>query len=54
VIGSPIFVAGALALIGIAAVHQRLTLALTGRRPAPWLIPIALAIPVPAVALFVA
>jgi len=43
-----------LALIGIAAIHQRLTTALADRRPAWWLIPAALAVPVPAVALFIA
>jgi hypothetical protein len=50
----PLSLAGALALIGIAAVHQRLTSALDGGRPARWLVPVALFIPLPAVALFIA
>jgi hypothetical protein len=50
----PFSVVGALALIGIAAVHQRLTSALDGGRPARWLVPVALFIPLPAVALFIA
>jgi hypothetical protein len=50
----PLSLVGLLALIGIAAVHQRLTAALDGDRPARWLIPVALVIPLPAVALFIA
>jgi hypothetical protein len=50
----PLSLTGAVALIGIAAVHQRLTSALDGDRPAPWLVPVALLIPLPAVALFIA
>lgn len=53
-IGLPMAAAGVLILIGIAAVHQRLAPVLAGRRPAPWVIPVALSIPVPAVALFIA
>jgi hypothetical protein len=53
-ISLPMAAAGILVLIGIAAVHRRLTPVLAGRRPAPWVIPVALAIPVPAVALFIA
>jgi hypothetical protein len=41
-------------LAGLAAVHERLTLALSGRRQAPWLVPLAIVIPVPAAAFFVA
>jgi hypothetical protein len=53
-ISLPMAAAGVLVLIGIAAVHQRLAPVLAGRRPARWVIPAALAIPVPAVALFIA
>jgi hypothetical protein len=53
-ISLPLAAAGIAVLIGIAAVHQRLTPVLAGRRPAPWVIPVALAIPVPAAVLFVA
>jgi hypothetical protein len=53
-IGLPLAAAGLLVLIGVAAVHRRLTPVLAGRRPAPWVIPVALAIPVPAAVLFVA
>lgn len=53
-IAVPMALAGVLVLIGIAAVHQRLTVALAGRRPAPWVIPVALAIPAAAVAFFIA
>ena len=53
-ISLPLAAAGILVLIGIAAVHRRLAPVLTGRRPVRWVIPVALAIPVPAVALFIA
>jgi hypothetical protein len=53
-ISLPLAAAGLLVLIGIAAVHQRLSPVLAGRRPVPWVIPVALAIPLPAVALFIA
>lgn len=46
--------AAVLVLAGLAAVHQRLTRALSGHRPAPWVIPVAILIPVPAAAFFVA
>jgi hypothetical protein len=53
-IGVPFAVSGLLALIGIAAVHQRLTLALdSGRRP-PWLVPVTLVISLAGGLLFVA
>ncbi|SNY49997.1 hypothetical protein SAMN05421748_110187 [Paractinoplanes atraurantiacus] len=53
-IGIPIIVAAALALTGIAAVHQRLTAALAGRPRAPWVVPVALLAPLPAIAFFIA
>jgi hypothetical protein len=53
-VGIPLLGAAVLALLGIAALHQRLTAALTGTRPATRLIVLALAIQVPAVALFIA
>lgn len=43
-VGIPFAVAGLLALAGIAAMHQRLSRALDGERPAAWLIPVALVI----------
>ena len=43
-----------LALIGIAAVHQRLTLSLDGGRRSPWLAPVALLISVAGALFFVA
>jgi hypothetical protein len=49
----PMAAAGIFVLIGIAAVHQRLTLALTGRRPAPWVIVVALVVPALAVIFFI-
>ncbi|RSM51120.1 hypothetical protein DMB66_42885 [Actinoplanes sp. ATCC 53533] len=53
-IGLPMAVAALLLLAGIAALHARLTTMLTGRRPAPWVLAVALVLPVPAVALFIA
>jgi hypothetical protein len=53
-VGAPAAAAAVLALAGVAAVHQRLTLAMSGRRRAPWLIPLAVLIPLPAAAFFVA
>ncbi|MEV4659046.1 hypothetical protein [Micromonospora sp. NPDC049301] len=46
--------AGLAALIGIAAVHQRLTRSLDGERRGPWLIPAALLIALAGALLFVA
>lgn len=53
-ISFPSAIAAAGLLVGIVAVHRRLTEALAGARPAPWLIPVALLIPVPAVLFFIA
>ncbi|HEX5594664.1 MAG TPA: hypothetical protein VFX61_01375 [Micromonosporaceae bacterium] len=53
-VGIPFTVVAALALIGIAAVHQRLTTALAGQPRAPWLVPVALMTPLPAIAFFLA
>ncbi len=53
-VGIPMVVAAIIALVGIAAVHQRLTLALDGGRRAPWLIPVTLAIAVAGGLFFVA
>ena len=53
-IGVPFAVAGLLALIGIAAVHQRLTLALDGGRRAPWLVLVTLVISLAGALFFVA
>lgn len=50
----PFSVVGLLALIGVAAVHQRLTLALDGGRRAPWLVPVALVISLGGALIFVA
>lgn len=44
----------ALALVGIAAVHQRLTAALAGQRRAPWLVPVVLVVPLPTVVILIA
>jgi hypothetical protein len=53
-IGLPMAAAAVLVLIGIAAVHARLTRSLlTGRRPG-WALPVALLVPVPAALFFVA
>jgi hypothetical protein len=53
-ISLPLAAAGLLVLIGVAALHRRLSPLLAGRRPAPWVVPLALSIPVPAAFLFVA
>jgi hypothetical protein len=53
-VGVPFTVVAALALVGLAAVHQRLTAALAGQRRAPWLVPVALLAPLPAVVFFIA
>ena len=53
-VGVPIAVAGLAALVGIAAVHQRLTASLGGERPARWLIPATVLIVLAAAALVVA
>jgi hypothetical protein len=53
-VGIPFTVLAALALVGIAAIHQRLTAALAGQRRAPWLVPVALVVPVPAIVFFIA
>lgn len=53
-IGTPMAVAGLLALIGIAAVHQRLTLALDGKRGAAWLVPATLLISLAGAAFLIA
>jgi hypothetical protein len=53
-ISVPLAVAGLLALIGIAAVHQRLTLALDGGRRAPWLVLVALVMSLAGALFFVA
>jgi hypothetical protein len=43
-VGLPMAAAGLAVLIGVAAVHQRLTRSLDGHRRAPWLIPVTLLI----------
>ncbi|WP_406040144.1 hypothetical protein OG799_30625 [Micromonospora sp. NBC_00898] len=53
-VGLPLAAAGLAALVGIAAVHQRLTRGLDGARPAPWLIPVTLLIAAAGALLFVA
>jgi hypothetical protein len=53
-ISLPIAAAGVAALIGIVAVHRRLTLLLTGRYSRRWPIAVALLIPIPAVVFFIA
>lgn len=53
-IGLPMAAAALLVLAGIAALHARLTTMLTGRRPAPWVLAVALVLPLPAVVLFIA
>ncbi|GAA4564559.1 hypothetical protein GCM10023176_10790 [Micromonospora coerulea] len=53
-VGLPMAAAGLVALVGIAAVHQRLTRSLDGVRPAPWLIPVTLLITLAGALLFVA
>lgn len=53
-VGLPLAAAGLAALVGIAAVHQRLTRGLDGVRPAPWLIPVTLLIAAAGALLFVA
>jgi hypothetical protein len=53
-VGLPMAAAGLAALIGIAAVHQRLTRSFDGERPAPWLLPTALLIAAAGALLFVA
>ncbi|WP_410814588.1 hypothetical protein [Micromonospora sp. 067-2] len=53
-VGLPMAAAGLAALIGIAAVHQRLTRSLDGESRAPWLMPTALLIALAGALLFVA
>jgi hypothetical protein len=53
-ISLPIAAAGLAALIGIVAVHKRLTLTLNGRYSRRWPIVAALLIPIPAVLFFIA
>ncbi|MET8085151.1 hypothetical protein [Micromonospora sp. NPDC005237] len=53
-VGLPMAAAALLALIGIAAVHQRLTRRLDGERAPAWLIPVTLLIAVAGALLFVA
>jgi hypothetical protein len=53
-VGLPLAAAAVAVLIGIAAVHQRLTSALVDRRRRPIALLLALLIPLPATALFVA
>ncbi|MET0493180.1 MAG: hypothetical protein ABW000_08630 [Actinoplanes sp.] len=50
----PMAAAALLVLVGIAAVHRRLTEGLAGGGRAPWVIPVAVAIPLPAAVFFVA
>ena len=50
----PLAGAGILVLAGIAAVHQRLTVGLTGRRPGPWPIVATVLLAAGAVAFFIA
>ncbi|MGC4747715.1 hypothetical protein ACLQ28_18975 [Micromonospora sp. DT201] len=53
-IGLPIAAVALAAMIGLAAVHQRLTRSLDGERRAPWLIPTVLLIALAGALLFVA
>lgn len=53
-IGLPTAAASVLLLAGIATLHGRLTTMLTGRRPAPGVLAVALVLPLPAVALLIA
>ncbi|WP_405429224.1 hypothetical protein [Micromonospora sp. NBC_00617] len=53
-VGLPMAAAALVALIGIAAVHQRLTRRLDGERAPAWLIPVTLLIAVAGALLFVA
>jgi hypothetical protein len=53
-VGVPAAVAALAALVGIAAVHQRLTRALDGGRPAGWVIPLTLTLSALGVILVVA
>ncbi|MEU8813699.1 hypothetical protein [Actinoplanes sp. NPDC048796] len=53
-VGIPITAVAALALVGIAAVHRRLTAGLAGRPREPWVIPVAVLAPVPAIVFFIA
>ncbi|MFI7544943.1 hypothetical protein [Actinoplanes sp. NPDC049599] len=53
-IGLPIAVVALLLLAGLAAVHDRLSGLLAGRRPARWVLPVSLTAPLPAVLFFVA
>jgi hypothetical protein len=50
----PFAFAVTVALMGLVAVHQRLGVVLAGGRPAPWLIPVVLVMPLPVAVLFVA
>lgn len=50
----PMAAAAVLLLAGIAALHGRLTAMLAGRRPGPWMLTVALVLPLPAVVLFIA
>jgi len=53
-ISLPMAAAALLMLAGIATLHGRLSVMLTGRRPAPWVLAVALVLPLPAVVLFIA
>ncbi|MEV4344570.1 hypothetical protein AB0J83_08840 [Actinoplanes sp. NPDC049596] len=53
-VGVPMAAAAAFALVGLAATHERLTAALAGQRRAPWVIPVALVVPLPAIVFFIA
>jgi hypothetical protein len=53
-VGVPMAAAALLLLAGIAALHDRVTTVLAGHRPAPWVLTVALLLPLPAVAFFIA
>jgi hypothetical protein len=50
----PFAVAALAALVGIAAVHQRLTRSLDGTRPTAWVIALTVLLPLSAIVLIVA
>jgi hypothetical protein len=53
-VGLPMAAAAVLLLAGIALLHGRLSALLAGRRPAPWVLAVAVLLPLPAVAFFIA
>ncbi|GAA3345168.1 hypothetical protein GCM10020358_51190 [Amorphoplanes nipponensis] len=53
-VGLPMAAVALLLLAGLAALHGRLSGVLAGQRPARWVFAVALTVPLPAVALFVA